>query len=62
MQGTEDHHAGLRLKNQTKVTGRKPICWRGDNIKMESKGIRREVVDWIYLAQGSFKWPVLVNM
>ena len=28
---------------------------------MERKGIKLKVVEWIYLAQGGFKWPVLVN-
>jgi hypothetical protein len=52
------------------LTVKRKVCYemlhrakrrRDDNIKMDSRGIEWEAVDWVHLAQDRDKWCVLVN-
>jgi len=48
-----------------KPEGKRPLGrsrGRWDDIRMDLTEVRREVVDWIHLAQGRDQWWALVNM
>jgi hypothetical protein len=48
-----------------KIEDNRPLCRSGrrweDNIRMDLKGSREEVVDWIRLVQNRDQWRVLLN-
>jgi len=48
-------------KPEGKRPHRRPRRRWGDNIRMDIKEIRREVLDWFHLAQGKTQWRALVD-
>jgi hypothetical protein len=51
----------MRNTYETKRSQARPKHRWKDNMKMDIKEIKREVMNWIQLAQDRVKWRILVN-